>query len=62
MIIYMYVEKDEYELPLAIADSPKELAEICGVTRASVSSGVCHDSKGRCNSRFKRVIVEDNDE
>ena len=37
MIVWMKVTKDKYELPVAIADSCKELAEIVGKTSNTVS-------------------------
>lgn len=30
MKLYMYTTLDKYELPLAVADSPRELAEMTG--------------------------------
>lgn len=43
----MKVTKDKYQLPLAVADSASELAEICGTTRNSVVSTISHYKKGR---------------
>ena len=34
--LYICVTKDKYRLPLAVADSPTELAEMMGVDRSSV--------------------------
>lgn len=53
MKLYLYVTDDEYELPLVIAESIKELSMILGVHRNTVSRNLEMDS------RFKRVEVDD---
>lgn len=35
--LYICVTKDKYRLPIAVADSPTELAEMLGVHRTSVT-------------------------
>ena len=61
--IYMEVTKDEFELPLAVADSVYELARICGVTPSTVMHSVSTTSKRQIkNSKYKRVLVSDSDE
>ena len=40
MLVWMKVTHDEYELPVAIADSCKELAKIVGKTSNTVSSSI----------------------
>lgn len=37
-IVYMAVTKDKYRLPVAVADSPMELARIMGVSYNTVMS------------------------
>lgn len=49
MKIYMAVTKDEYQLPLAVADSPTELAQICSVNVSTVNTIV---------SRWRRGIIQ----
>ena len=41
MVCWMRVTRDKYELPIAIADTAKQLAEICGVTTNSIYSAYC---------------------
>lgn len=53
MKVYLKVTKDKYELPLAIADSPSELAEMVGTTSNAITSAICHNQKG-----YKRVIID----
>lgn len=40
MVIYAAVTKDEFELPIAVADSEKELAFILGISKKAVTEGV----------------------
>ena len=57
MKIYMKVSNDKYELPEAIADSPKELGEILGRSRRSINAAISHKEK-----TVVRVEVEDYDD
>ena len=54
MTIFLKVTHDEYELPIAVADSKKELAEILGLTRQTVLSYYSRKQRG-----FIKVNVED---
>ena len=44
---WLLVEADEYELPLVVADSARELAEKCGTTKHNVETFVSKKSSGR---------------
>ena len=44
----MKVSPDKYELPIAVADSPRELARMTGNTRRSISSMISKSCKGWC--------------
>lgn len=57
MYVYMYVTTDKYELPIAIADSPKELAAILGTTNNAVSSAISHKKGKNPNSLGMYVKV-----
>ena len=59
MIIYAKVTRDEYELPIAVADSAGELANLCGTTKNAVMSSAYR--KGR-KGRFRRVDIQENDD
>ena len=62
-MVYMAVDLDEYELPYAVADSSKELAEICGTKANTIASVICHVEAGRVKrSRFIRVEIEEDDD
>ena len=56
MKLYVRTTTDELELPVAVADSAKELAEMTGTTAACVYSSIAHGHKG-----WDRVEVEDED-
>lgn len=60
MTLWMMVSKDKYELPLAVADSAPQLAEMVGVsTNAIFSSYSCYKSGKHKFSRFQKVEVDD---
>lgn len=59
MIIYMKVTNDKYELPLAIADSVKELAGIVGKKPNRISSSMSHAKARGYKSPYRRVEIED---
>ena len=61
MTIYMKVTKDRYSLPVAVADSPKELAALCGVSPNAIYSGFSHEKKGDWKSPYVKVVVDDDD-
>ena len=55
--LYLYVTRDDYELPLIVADSAEELAQILGTTKNTVLSCISHNRKG-----WARVSVEEGEE
>ncbi len=58
--VYMKVTMDKYELPLAVADSAKELAEICGTTVNNINSCCSKYKTGKHKkSSFISVEVEE---
>ena len=59
MTVYMKVSRDEYQLPVAVADTMSELARMCGVTISNISHAL-KDSvvKGR-KSDYLKVEVDD---
>ena len=61
-IIYMKVTRDKYRLPVAVADSAKELAWICGVSVDAIYSCISRRKKGEWDGSYLRVKVEDDEE
>lgn len=55
--IYMAVTKDALSLPLAVADSPKELAELRGVKKETIRSLVSRWRTGKVK-RSGYIVVE----
>lgn len=55
--LYIYATKDEYELPLIIADSAEELAQKLGTTKNVVLSCISHKRKG-----WERISIEEGNE
>lgn len=61
--LWLCVEADEYELPLAVADSARELAEKVGTSKTNVENLALHDYNGKTTGRrFVKVPKEEKDE
>lgn len=58
-VVYMKITKDEFELPVAVADSPKELAKIVGTKPNYILSSISHAKKDGYRSAYVKVILED---
>ena len=61
MTVYMEVTTDEYQLPLAVADSPAELARLRGVSKNAVNVG-CYKSKYKLRKTERYIAVEIDDD
>lgn len=57
--LYMATTKDKYELPIAVADSTKELAEMLGMEHKTISMYMCKSNDYR--KGFYKINVEDED-
>lgn len=62
MKIYMKVTKDEYQLPVAVADSVRELAKMVGVTPEMVHHLLSAHKKGISKSCMYVCVEVDDDE
>ena len=60
--LYLKVTKDKYSLPLAVADSAEELAEICGVTKENIFSRISEGKNLKYPSYIMVEIEEGDDE
>lgn len=56
-VLYMRVTKDKYELPVAVAGSSKELADMLGVKPNNVSSSISRGCKGYC-----KIVIDEKGE
>lgn len=52
---------DEYEIPLAVAESTAELARMVGVKPESIYTIMSRSRKGKQHSPYMVVTVDDND-
>lgn len=60
MDVWIKVSADKYELPVAIADTPSELARLCGTTANTISSTWSHYKKGKIKkSSYVKVRLEE---
>lgn len=59
-MLYMAISRDKYELPLAVADTIEELAELCGVKPNSIRQYLCHSRQ--TGKRCKYIVIEVEDE
>jgi hypothetical protein len=57
----MEVTKDEYELPVAVASSPSELARMRGVNPNVISSTISHAKKLK-RPKYYKVEIHDEEE
>ena len=57
--IYMKVTKDEYELPVAVADSLAELARMLGIKPQSIYDSMSHVKSRGSWSPYIRVEIGD---
>ena len=48
MTLYMMLSRDEYELPVAVADSSKELSMMTGYSVNTILSSISHGYKRFC--------------
>lgn len=63
MTLWMKVTNDKYELPLVVADTIQELADILGVSRDSIYSSMSHVKAGDSKSTpYRRIEIEEGDE
>lgn len=58
--IWLCVDADEYELPIAVADTARELAEKLGTSKSNVENNAWREYNGRCSGRrFVKIRREE---
>jgi len=57
----MLITKDKYELPLAVADTKKELGEILGVSPTTIANCIARARKDGHKSKYVRIDFLNND-
>ena len=60
--LWMKVTNDEYELPLAVADTMAELARMTGIKPESLYSIISRDRHGKKHTySYREVVIDDED-
>lgn len=60
MFLWLMITTDKYELPLIVADSPKELAKLAGVSYQNIKTSIYLKNKGKIEySKYVKVEVDD---
>ena len=58
--LWLAVEADEYELPLAVEDSSEKLGKVYGLSKKTVASMVRYGSDGsKSGHKFVKVRIDD---
>lgn len=57
--LYMATTLDEYELPIAVADTSVELARKMGVTKAGLLSVISHAKQHKKCCKYHKVVYSD---
>ena len=57
--LYMKVTNDDLELPLAVADSFEELAEMLGISKATIYSERRYAKANGIKSQFVRMVIKE---
>lgn len=58
MTYYMAITKDKYELPLAVGDSMKELAEMLGISPDAIWIAIKRTAKDGKQRGFCKVVIQ----
>lgn len=61
MKVYMCVTDDEYELPIAVADTQRELARMLGVKEGTIRRALCLLRQGKYKTSIYREVEIDDD-
>lgn len=56
---YMEITRDKYELPVAVAESMTELANMCGVKVSTICHSVNRKNKQKVPHKYVRVLMDD---
>lgn len=59
--LYIAISKDEYELPIAVADTPTELARMIGVSRKTIYNQMSRTKHGTIKQAIYRAVEVDDE-
>lgn len=57
-VVWMAITHDEYELPVAVADTAAELGRILGVTENAIYSGLSNSKRKGYKSKYVKVVID----
>lgn len=58
--LYLVVTPDKYELPVAVADSLDELANMTGIPKSNISYAICRNRSGKTiGIKFLKIKCEE---
>lgn len=57
--LYLATTQDEYELPIAVADTPEELANKMGCTQYSILSVISHAKQHKRRCMYHRITYSE---
>lgn len=60
--VWLNVTMDEYELPVAVADTAAQLAQILGTTEMTILSSISHAKHDGRKTPYRKVRVEIDEE
>lgn len=58
-VVYMEITKDKYELPVAVADTYKELGEMSGVAPWTICNAIRYSFINGSKCKYVKVILDD---
>lgn len=61
-MLWVAVSRDKYELPIAVADTIEELAEMCGVKVNTIRSYICHAKKNGYRCKYIKIEEGENEQ
>lgn len=62
-VVWLEVSRDKYKLPIAVADSAAELAEITGANLSTIETTASKALRGiRGEGKYVKVYLEEDDE
>ena len=53
--LYLATTPDKYELPIAVSDTPKELARMMGVSKGGILSVISHAKQHKKSCVYHRI-------
>ena len=57
-VLWLAVTPDKYELPVAVAETAKELAIMLGVKKDTIHSTISHAKKKGYKSKYVKVVID----